>query len=118
MAIELPDFEDLQKLIDEIRKLSVKKSLVEIEINKLEAETVRKATENPEFFQQGKPLSATYVKSVYEYSGINGEILPLRISLAEISAELEAKRLMFGLQKDIIDIWRSEQANQRISLSV
>lgn len=118
MAIELPDFEDLQKLIDEIRELALKKSLLEIQINCQEAAAVRKATEDPTFFQQGKPLSATYVKAVYEYGGIDGEIIPKREALAVLMAELEAKRAMFGLQKDIIDIWRSEQANQRINLSV
>lgn len=118
MAINLPDFEDLYKIVEEIKNLSIQKSLVEIEINKLEANAVRVATEDPKYFQQGKQLSATYVKSVYEYAGLEGEIIPYRETLSKLAAELEEKRLMFGLQKDLIDIWRSEQANQRISLSV
>ena len=118
MAIELPDFEDLQVLIDEIRKLSINKSILELTIKKLESEAVRTAVTSPEYFQQGKPLAVTYVKEVYEYPGLNGEIVPFREQLAVCSADLESARLRFGLLKDMIDIWRSEQANQRISMTV
>lgn len=114
--IELPDFEKLQVLIDRIQKLSLEKSLTEIKIKSMEAEITKTATSTETFFVNGKPPSMEYIKSVYLYTGFDNELVEQRKLLAEIYAELEYARLSLELLKDMIDVWRSEQANQRIAV--
>lgn len=111
--MQLPDFEDMAKLIDEIKVLSLKKAFLEIEIKKMENDVFSTA----QFDTNGKPLSTTFIENAYKHSGIHGEILPFRIELARVSSQLEGERLKFDMMQMTIEIWRSEQANNRISLT-
>jgi hypothetical protein len=114
--MELPDFEDMAEAIDKITQLALKKSLLEIEIKRLESVTFTTAFSDQKYFQGGKPPSTSFVESAYRYTGLNGEILPLRLELADVCSKLENERLNFDLMKDSIEIWRSEQATARISI--
>lgn len=118
MAVELPDFEELQKYIEVIGQLALAKSLLDIKIRALESDIFRIALVKPELQQGGKPPSATFIESAYKYAGLEGELIPLRKELAKITTTLETKRLTFELLKDKIEVWRSEQANQRVNLTV
>lgn len=116
--MNLPDFDDMAKAIDKISALALKKSLLEVEIKSLECKVFTVAMTDPAYLQGGKPPSTTYIENAFKYTGLGGEILPLRVELAKVSSELEKERLDFDLMKDAIEIWRSEQATQRISLGI
>jgi hypothetical protein len=116
--MELPDFEDMAEAIDKITQLALEKSLLEIEIKKLECSVFTTAMTDQAYFQGGKPPSATFIENAYKFTGLNGEIVPLRIRLATVCSALENDKLNFDLMKDAIEIWRSEQATQRLSLNL
>ncbi len=118
MATELPDFEDMQKAIDRMTALDLRKSILEYRIKLGEANVYRKATFEPEFFQKGKPLATTAIKSIYEFTGLKGELIDLRKELIQVEIDLNKEKYLYDLMKNRIEVWRSEQANQRVSLSV
>jgi hypothetical protein len=115
--IQLPDFDELSKLIDEIGNLSIEKSKLDIKIKFAESEIVRIATTDPKYFQNGKAPSFAYIDSTWKYSGFNNELIPLRNELAEYVSRLEKCKLKFDFYKMLIDVWRSESANSRISIT-
>jgi hypothetical protein len=116
--MELPDFEDMSEAIEKISSLALKKSLLEIEIKKGESLVFTTAMSDPAYLQGGKQPSSAYVENAYKYTGLNGELIPLRVELAVTGATLEKERLSFDLMKDSIEIWRSEMATARVSLTV
>jgi len=113
--VKLPDFDDLQKIIDEIRDLEVEVGIAKIRIKDVENAIVRESVTNPKFFMNGKAPSMAYVESTLKFSGIDGELLPAREALVKLEADLEHKKLTLDLMNSIIAVWRTEQANQRRS---
>jgi hypothetical protein len=113
----LPDFDDLMRMVDEIREMNILKALLDREIKSAEAMIVRDATNNPKYFIGGKPPSMTYVEAVYKYTGFENELLERRAQLAETTANLEALRIKFDTYKVMLDIWRTLSANERISVT-
>lgn len=116
--MELPDFEDLARSIDTISQLALEKSVLDITIKEMECNVFKIAITDEKYLQQGKIPSTAHIENTYRYTGLNNEILPYRLKLAKVSSELEKQRLSFELMKDKIEIWRSEQATKRISLTV
>jgi hypothetical protein len=114
--VELPDFEDMQKIIAEIRDLQLRELRFEIVLKRKEAEVYIETSKNPKYFINDKPPSATFVKSTYEFTGLSNELLKIRAELAKVQAELDYKRNLFYLMKDMIDVWRTVSANERQTL--
>lgn len=115
--LNLPDFDDLDKLILEIRDLSLEVEYLDVYIKAKEAEIVEEYTTNPVKFVNGKAVSMTQLKTTVAYTGENGELTERRKELAKARAELEAAKLKFGLEKTKIDVWRTQSANERLALS-
>lgn len=111
-----PDFDDVMEIIDRIRELSVESMLLSNKIKFMESDIVQKATEDTKYFVSGKPPSMTYVNSTYKVTGFDGELKELRNELAEIESELEYRKNLFSLKKDMLEVWRTESANQRASV--
>lgn len=118
MPTDLPDFEDMIKAIDKITDLSLKKSILEYKIKLGESRVYKKASVEEKYFQQGKPLSVTAIKNIYEFTGLEGELIDLRKELIQVEADLSKEKYLYDLMEDRIEVWRSEQANQRVSLSI
>jgi hypothetical protein len=117
MAVNnLPDFDDLQKAIEEIYKWNIRKSSLDIEIKNLEAGIVKEVTTNDKYFVLGKPPSMEKINSTYVYPGLSGELISKRLALAEAYASLEKARLCYEVLKTRIDVWRTQTANERASL--
>jgi hypothetical protein len=115
--MELPDFEIMASAVERITSLSEKKGVLEIQIKEQEASIFKRALVEEKYFQNGKPASATFVENAYKYTGFEGEILPLRYELLAVSTQLDNTKANFDLMKNKIEIWRSEQANQRGAVS-
>ena len=113
MNTNLPDFEDLYQLAKDIRDLSLSKMLLENKIKYEEAKVMVEARSNTKYFENGKPPAISFIEATYLFTGFDDSILPLREQLAEVSSELEHQRLFFQLQKDKIDVWRTQSANER-----
>lgn len=115
--LNLPDFDDLDRLIIEIRDLSLEAEYLDVYIKAKEAEIVEEYTTNPVKFVNGKAVSMTQLKTTVAYTGESGELTERRRELAKARAELEAAKLKFGLEKAKIDVWRTQSANERLALS-
>lgn len=113
----LPDFDALTELAGKIRELSVKKLMIEKEIRKAESHAVLVVTGNPVWFRDGKPLPMSLVESTYKYTGLEGEILPLREQYIEACGELDELKMRMDIYKNMFDVWRTLSANER-SLSL
>ncbi len=112
----IPDFEDMLQLARKIKELMLIKSSLEAKTKIGQAEVYKTAMTNPKYFENNKPPSVSYVKSVYEYTGLDGELIPLREAYAQASAELDYLQTEFDIMKTKIDIYRTESANKRASL--
>lgn len=114
---KLPDFDDLDRLVSEIRDLSLEVEYLDVYIKTKEAEVIEEYTTNPEKFVGGKTISMTQLKATVAYTGENGELIDRRKELAKARAELEAAKLKFGLERSKIDVWRTQSANERLAVS-
>ncbi len=113
--ISVPDFDDMQKAISEIHDMSFRKLSLEIDIKSREAEIIFKVLSDSKYFVNNRPPSMTLMDSTYKYTGIEGELLPLRKELARLTSLLDYSRSNFHLMKSKIDVWRSQTANERAS---
>jgi hypothetical protein len=111
--MNLPDFDDLFKIADEIKLKSTKQSEIKLTIENMEADIFRITTESEDFYVNGKAPSATYVKNTFIPVGINGELIPLRKELDVLDIEIEYLNRKLDLMKLQIEVWRTLQANQR-----
>lgn len=107
----IPDFEDFMKLSEEIGELSFKKMQLENAIKAKEAVIFTKAIN--EFIIDGKRPSVAHIERAYLHTGINGELLQERTSLADISSTLEKKKIQLSIYRDMIELFRTISANER-----
>jgi len=114
--IELPDIERMFSLIDEISELSFNKIRLELEIKVSEAEIVKEATANDKYYVGGKPPSMSYIESTWKVTGFENELVKLRNELAKVGTDLENSKLKFYFYRDLIDLYRTQSANERINL--
>lgn len=112
-VIELPDFDMLFKLALEIKELSVEEGLLELEIKRSESDIIRNIVEK----SQGKPPSMSYLQSTIAFTGADNSLLDLRKRLVEVSSDLDYKKLLLDLYKRMIDVWRTQSANERVVIS-
>jgi len=111
----LPDFDDMEKISDEIADLLFRKLVLEKEIKAGESEVFRRFMTDETLYQGGKPYPVSYIENAHRYSGMNGELLPKRHEFAEVSSQLEKARLKLDMYKQMMDIWRTLSANERSS---
>lgn len=111
--VQLPDIDEMFKLVDKITDLGYRKSMLELEISFEEARIVKKASVAPEYYQGGKPPSVTYINSTWKITGFDGELITKREELVKVSTELESSKLKFQLYKELVDLYRTQSANER-----
>lgn len=109
----LPDYDDMIKVSNEIGQLMLDKMKLDIQIKGIEATTVKEVVTNSLYYIGGKPPSMNFIEDTYKFTGINGELLPMREKLAEIISDLEKKKVQFEAYKNLLDMWRTLAANER-----
>jgi len=114
---ELPDFQDLDDLVEEIKTLTIQSELLDIYIKGKEAAILSEYASNPARFVSGKALPIGQLKSTVVYTGENNELIKEREKLAELTANLAAAKLRFNVERSKIDVWRTTSANERYALS-
>jgi hypothetical protein len=112
----LPDFDDMVEVAEKIKQLKLEKANLDNKIKAGQAETYRVAMTNPKYFSNNKPPSVSYVRAMYEYTGLNGELVSVREAYAKTCAEIDNLQTQFDIMKTKIDIYRTESANKRASL--
>jgi len=116
--MELPDFEDMVRVADEIYRLSLLKSSLELRIKLAESDVFIKTSSDERYFQNGKPPSVAFIENTYKQVGLDNEIRPLREELVRANADLDRAKNTLDLLKTQIEVWRSEQANNRVITGV
>ena len=111
--IQLPDFDKLFQLALEIKNLSVEESFLDLTIKQKEADIIREAITSA----NGKPPSMSYLQATVAFTGPDGSLLELRRRLADVKTELDYKKLLLDLYKRMIDVWRTQSANERVITS-
>lgn len=118
MTVELPDFEEMYIMAQDIGKLTTNLALAEAELDSLIAEITQITSTDEKYFINEKPPSMAYTKDQYHILGI--EEIPKELldekqkQIFNMEGELEEKKLLFRLYRDIIDVWKTEQFNQRM----
>jgi hypothetical protein len=112
---KIPDFDEFMSLTKEIADLLYSKLALEAKIKAKETENYKTVSTDKSYFQGDKPPSSAYIENAYKYSGLNGELVPMRLDLAKVSADLELKRLQLDVWKNMIEVWRSLSASERSS---
>lgn len=107
--IQLPDFEQMMHAVDEIATLALAVSMQKVKIKFMEAKTVRRGVE------EGLPVNR--IEGAYKYAGFDDETIPERESLAKSESELEAARAKLHISQSMTDVWRTVEANKRLTLS-
>lgn len=111
----LPDFDELDKLTSEIAELMYLKLLAERDIKIGEADVFKRCQSDSSLYQNGKPAPVSYIDNAFKFTGISGELIPLRASLADLTSRLEKAKLKMEVYKNMMDIWRTLSANERSS---
>lgn len=114
---DLPDFNDMTSIIDKIKILGYKKIILENKIKSKEAIIVKDALTKKEHYPNDKIPSMAFITSTYLFTGFNGELLPLREELAQVISDLEHSKLTFRVYEDMIEVWRTQSANERRSVN-
>ncbi len=114
--VELPDFEEIASTITVIRQLSIAKGKLSIKIKAKEAEINIIASNDKRYFVKGKPPTQTYIDNSWKTTGFSNELLPLRDKLVNLYADLEYSRLRLAMLNTLVEVWRTQSANERISL--
>jgi hypothetical protein len=109
----LPDFEDMLKLVDEIKNLQFQKTLMDLDIKNKIADIYLTTSTDTTYYVGGKPPSVSFVKVTYEQVGLKKELIPIRNNLAELTAELRKLENKLAILRDMIDVWRTLSANER-----
>lgn len=112
---KIPDFDEFMGLTSEISELLFRKLSLDARLKSAESENYRTASTKEEYFQNGKPPTSTFIENAYKYSGLNGELVPMRLELAEVTSQLEQKKLQLDIWKSMIEVWRSLSASERSS---
>ena len=115
--VELPDFDDMMKLAEEIGKKKTQLMLLESELERILAIITETVSHNSSYFINGKAPSNAYIRDTYHKLGLNDEqkshLLRIRIEIANLSGNLKADEALFKVYEDIIGVWRTQSANER-----
>lgn len=114
--IQLPDIEEMMQIVDDIYELSLRKTALEVDLSFAETLISREASTNEKYFRNGKAPSQSSIKDTWFYGGFDGELVPRRRELGEISAKIDMLKNKLTLLRDMIEIWRTQSANERTSV--
>jgi len=115
----IPDFDTLEKVVLELSGLKGKLIVLKQSQKMLEAECVRSALTNSDYWTGPKPPTASYCDSVIKIIG-NTEtdkeaLIDIRDKIAELTSDFEYLEHTLQLNSDRLDLFRSLNADRRKS---
>ena len=108
MTVQMPNLDEMWELIDQIKINATLVAKLDLKIKYMEAVVFREGKE--------KGMAISHIENAYKQTGFDDELIPLRMDYAEKKAELEALRYRLELLRDMIDVWRTVSANERLGL--
>lgn len=113
--ISLPDLQIVVDTIEKVYKLNLERGKIELYLKLSESDITKQAVNNKAYWVSDKPPSQAFIDSAYKPSGFSGELEEKRYRLIEIDAELSKYKSLLDFYRTIIDIWRTQSANERLS---
>jgi len=115
--VELPDFDDMIKLATKMGNEKTQIMLSEATLEMTLAEITEKVTTDSAYFVGGKAPSNAHISDTYHILGLNHEqktyLLTLRTEIATLTGELKADEALFKVYQEMINVWRTQSANER-----
>jgi len=115
--IELPDFNDLMQIANDISEAKKRLVLNEAILEDRLAIITQDVSTNEVYFVKGKPASMRYIEVVYHKAGRNEEerkwLLEMRVQITRDEALIKYKEMEYNVYRDMIAVWRTDQANKR-----
>jgi hypothetical protein len=112
-TVNLPDFDLLFEIADEIYKLSVKQAKLESKIKFEESMIVKEVVSNPKYWKDGKSPAMNYIEAVYKYIGLDKNLMIMREELIETRTLLDQKQIVLNLYKLQVEVWKSQNYNNK-----
>lgn len=113
---KIPDLEDMLKVAQRIKEVSLEKTRLGLVIEDTKSKTVIALTTKAEHFVNGKPPSMAFIRETYLFTGLDGQLYEYRKQLGQAEAELEFLKNKLSIYRDMIDVWRTISANKRASV--
>ena len=115
----IPDFDALEKLVTELSELKTAIIILENSQKMHEAECIKHALTNTDYWTGPKPPTASYCSSVIKIIG-NTEadkiaLTGIRNEIADFTGSLEYLERILQLDSDRLDLFRSLNADRRKS---
>ena len=105
---KLPDFDDMFKLAEGVRGLTLERLILETEITETEADAIEHGMNHTTI--NGKPPSMRYLELTLS---TDNKLIAKKKKLAEIKSNLDASKMIFDIYKSMIAVWQTESANKR-----
>ena len=118
MEIEhlVPDFDDFEKLINDVARLKAEVLVIKTALSQLEAQCMKEALTNKDYWIGGKMPSMSYCeKVVKELGNTEKDATDLRNLRTELANKTESYQLLQGLitlNRDKLDLHKSISFNQ------
>lgn len=115
--VELPDFDDMIKLASKIGNEKTQIMLAESKMEMLLAWITDTVTRGEQFWINGKPPSNAHITDTYHVLGIDEDsrkqLFELKTEIANITGELKTDENLFKVYQEMINVWRTQSANER-----
>lgn len=116
MGFELPDFEEMLEISDEIGRLTTELAIMKEALKAHKAMIARVVIQNPEYWHTDKTPAWNYIEGVYHSEGFNDkskeDLVGMIIKISELDGELERQKMRFRVMSDMIDVWKADQYNK------
>jgi hypothetical protein len=119
MTKELPDFEEMLAISQEVGRLTTNVAIYKNAIKALQGEVTRKVIMDERFWPGKKPPAFNYIQATFHQLGYDEEtrkaMVELTNSLAHTEGSLEELKMKFQVFRDQIDVWKVKQYNKRLT---
>lgn len=115
--VDLPDFDDMIELAKKIGNEKTQIMLAESKLELMLAQLTDTVTKSKPYWINGKPPTNAHIKDTYHKIGINDEtrvmLWELRTEIANLTGELKEDEALFKIYQEMINVWRTQSANER-----
>ena len=103
----LPDFNDAQDMIEQIKVVTIAKMRLDADIKAGESANFNEVMTSTKYMVGGKQPAVSYYENAYKYTGIDGNLMILRDKLSTTSAELDALKARYELYRQMQDMYKT-----------
>jgi len=116
--VDLPDFDDMVALANDIGGLKTSLMLLEGTQEQLKADITETVTTDPTYWGSDKKSpSNAHIKDTFHVNGFDEgtrtKLENLRTAIATTTGELRTKENIFRIYESMIGVWRTQSANDR-----